>query len=71
MKEINKKMKKTSGWWGALSAIRGGAWLTSTQMQSSTTMHIAIYSDGGTEIQSSRVNHSNNSSPNSTNWLIF
>ena len=34
-------------------------------MQSSIAMHTTLYSDGGTEIQSSRVNHRKNSSPNS------
>ena len=34
-------------------------------------MHTTLYSDGGTEIKSSRVNCSMNSSPNSTKLLIF
>ena len=46
-----EKGKETFGWWGALSTIRDSAWLTSTQMQSLTTTHIALYADDGTEIQ--------------------
>ena len=51
MKEINKKREETSGWRGALSAIRGEAWLTSTQMQSSTTNHTTYIKEDGTKIQ--------------------
>ena len=53
MKEINKKRKETYGWWGALSAIKGDAWLTSTQMQSLTTKHTTLYSNNETEVQCS------------------
>ena len=51
MKKINKKRKQTFGWWGALSAIKGGAWLTSTQMKLSTKKHTTLYSNDGTQIQ--------------------
>ena len=51
MKEINKKREETSGWWGALSEIRGDSCLTSTQTQSSTTNHTTYIYEDGIEIQ--------------------
>ena len=70
MEETNKRRKETFGWWGALSAIRGDAWLTSTQMHLSTTKHATLYSNDGTKTQCAQEQQMKTWTDKTMNWFI-